>query len=427
MNNSISTKLSNPSTTATRSDAGGNWSLRPAEFVLPGHPDKLCDAIADALVAQARRRHPRALVGAEVAVHRNLVTLTGRIACPEAYKIDLTELVQNVYRTAGYGEDQDCPWNPDPKLLRVFSDLCLDDLVEGEDSFRELSDDQAICVGYANNLKATNHLPVEQWLVQRFGQRLHALRTLHPELLLGPDGKVLVVVRELDGSSLGDLERGSIGKPPSDSQWQIESVCCALQQRQHADSIALYRAVRNALSDELQHCAQILPGLSPELPDPMTVNGAGAFEVGGPEGDNGLSGKKLVADAYGPRVPIGGGAWSGKDFFKADRAGGLLARRLAKVIVHLGLAAEVTVTLGWFPGDRTARVLRVDVPPGCALSSCTGGGGAGDGVDLDRITGLIDLSLLRSGRDFAKADLLTLARWGHFSTPDLPWERIERL
>ena len=415
MNTSISTKPNNASTPSNISEASGKWSLRTAEFVLPGHPDKLCDAIADALVAQARRRHPRALVGAEVAVHRNLVTLTGRIACPEAYKIDLTELVQNVYRTAGYGEDQDCPWNPDPKLLRIFSDLCLDELVEGEDSFRELSDDQAICIGYANNLKATNHLPVEQWLVQRFGQRLHALRTLHPELQLGPDGKVLVVVREL----ASELSK--------DSRWQIESVCCALQQRQRADSIVLYRAVRNALTDELQHCARVLPGLSPELPDPMTVNGAGAFEVGGPEGDNGLSGKKLVADAYGPRVPIGGGAWSGKDFFKADRAGGLLARRLAKVIVHLGLAPAVTVTLGWFPGDRAARVLRVDVPPGCALNRGVGDGNAGYGVDLDRIAGLIDLSLLRSGRDFAKADLLTLARWGHFSNPELPWERIERM
>jgi S-adenosylmethionine synthetase len=140
-----------------------------------------------------------------------------------------------------------------------------------------------------------------------------------------------------------------------------------------------------------------------------------------------ISGKKLVADAYGPRVPIGGGAWSGKDFFKADRAGGLLARRLAKVIAHLGLAAEATVTLGWFPGDRTARVLRVDVPPGCALNPDVGGGGAGNGIDLDRIAGLIDLSLLRSGRDFAKADLLTLARWGHFSNPELPWERIDQL
>ena len=77
------------------------------------------------------------------------------------------------------------------------------------------------------------------------------------------------------------------------------------------------------------------------------MNGAGAFEVGGPDGDNCLSGKKLVVDAYGPRVPIGGGAWSGKDFYKADRAGGLHARRLAKFIVQAGLAVEATVTLQW--------------------------------------------------------------------------------
>src|SRR3546814_20461108 len=92
----------------------------------------------------------------------------------------------------------------------------------------------------------------------------------------------------------------------------------------------------------------------------LTVNGAGAFEVGGPEGDNGLSGKKLVMDAYGPRVSIGGGAWSGKDFFKADRAGGLHARRLAKLVVQLGLATEAIVTLNWFPGDREARILHIE-------------------------------------------------------------------
>ena len=82
------------------------------------------------------------------------------------------------------------------------------------------------------------------------------------------------------------------------------------------------------------------------------VKGAGAFEAGGQEGDNGRSGKKLVADAYGLRVPIDGGAWSGKDFLKADRAGGLYAGRVARIAVLLGLATEVQITLGWFPRGR---------------------------------------------------------------------------
>ena len=103
----------------------------------------------------------------------------------------------------------------------------------------------------------------------------------------------------------------------------------------------------------------------------LTVNGAGAFEVGGPEGDNGLSGNKLVVDAYGSRVPIGGGAWSGKDFFKADRAGGLHARRLAKLAVQLGLARQAQVMLGWFPGDRSARLLQATGDGGGHLISAS--------------------------------------------------------
>jgi S-adenosylmethionine synthetase len=161
--------------------------------------------------------------------------------------------------------------------------------------------------------------------------------------------------------------------------------------------------------------AATLPGLSPEVPEALTVNGAGAFEVGGPEGDNGLSGKKLVVDAYGPRVAIGGGAWSGKDFFKADRAGGLHARRLAKLAVKLGLAEEAQVTLGWFPGDRAARVLRIQTDQGEL-------GNAGALVDM------ADLTLSRSGERFSLPDALAeLARWGHFAAPSMPWEKFEPL
>jgi len=93
------------------------------------------------------------------------------------------------------------------------------------------------------------------------------------------------------------------------AEHRLERFRCSLQQREAADAIALHRAVRLAVEEELAGCE--LPGLSCALPDELFVNGAGAFEVGGTEGDNGLSGKKLVVDAYGPRVPIGGGAWPG--------------------------------------------------------------------------------------------------------------------
>jgi len=372
--------------------------LYPAEYIFPGHPDKLGDAIADALVEEAWRRDPRALVGVEVAVHRDHVYITGRVACPEATGIDVGSLVQAVYRTAGY----DAAWYPAPEQVQVVSNLCLGPLEDGEAEFRELSDDQAICIGYANALAATNHLPVEQWLAAEAARRLHRLRAEQPQLGLGPDGKVLVLVEERCDEA---------GDPVA---WSLRDFSCSLQQRIRSDEVALHRAVRIALEELLQGASVRLPGFSHALPEQLSVNGAGDFEVGGPEGDNGLSGKKLVVDAYGPRIPIGGGAWSGKDFFKADRAGGLHARRLAKTLVRLGLSREVTATLAWHPGDREARVIRlVD--------------GRNTVLRLDHPEALFDLSLRHSGTQLMSTELVEVARWGHFTNPRLPWERGGRL
>ena len=370
----------------------------PAEFVFPGHPDKLSDAIADALVEEAWRRDPRALVGVEVAVHRDHVYITGRIGCPEAAAIKVASLVQDIYRSAGYING----WYPAPEQVKVVSNLCLGPLEEGEAEFRELADDQAICVGYANALEATNHLPVEQWLVASIARRLYRLRDEHPHLNLGPDGKVMVIVEE---------QRDSAGIPVA---WWLREFSCSLQQAANADEVGLHRAVRLALQQVLQESSKVLAGLCEQLPDQLTVNGAGDFEVGGPEGDNGLSGKKLVMDAYGPRIPIGGGAWSGKDFFKADRAGGLHARRVAKTMVRLGLANEVTVTLGWHPGDRSARLISLV-------------NGDNDGLSLAKAASWFDLSLLLSGTSFMQGSLIEIARWGHFGGEHFPWETIRNL
>src|SRR5439155_17159820 len=112
----------------------------------------------------------------------------------------------------------------------------------------------------------------------------------------------------------------------------LRSFSASLQQAIEGSEVDLYREVRRSIGSILQECATLMDGFCPELPETFLVNGAGNFAVGGPEGDNGLSGKKLVVDGYGPRVSIGGGALSGKDFFKADRAGAILARRIAKAV-----------------------------------------------------------------------------------------------
>lgn len=212
-------------------------TLRPAEIVLPGHPDKLCDAIADRLVQAATRREPRALVGVEVAVHRDQVFLTGRIGCEGAAEIDIEGIVRDVYRSAGH----DAAHAPAPEQLEILSNLCLGPLEEGESEFREIADDQAICIGYANDLEATDQLPVEQWLARRLGRRLHALRLEQPELALGPDGKLLIVVREDAG--------------PEGRRWALVCFGCALQQSRRSDELALHRSrVRRNRHDEEWFC-----------------------------------------------------------------------------------------------------------------------------------------------------------------------------
>lgn len=362
-----------------------------SEFVLPGHPDKLCDAIADALVQEACRRHKRALCAIEVAIHRTSVFITGRIACTDAKLIPFDRIARDVLRSAGYGK----VWHPDPDDVRVEADLCLCPLHDDESEFRAVSDDQSIITGYAIDLPGTNYLPPEHWLAYRLSIALEKLRLRQPELLLGPDGKVTVIYEQ-------DNDRS-----------HVAGFSTSLQQKVNGPAIALHRAVLAALKTELIVATAAIPGFDPTIPVEVHVNGAGDFEVGGPEGDNGLSGKKLVVDAYGPRVPIGGGALSGKDFFKADRAGAILARRLAKQAMLAGAMRECTTTLAFLPGARQARLLSLR-------------NDSGEYLDCTRWSATSDLSLETIGDTYTWAhELIDVARYGHFTCPELVWEQSQ--
>jgi S-adenosylmethionine synthetase len=312
--------------------------LRPAEWVLPGHPDKLADAIADTLVQAAWERQREALCAIEVAVHRDAVYLTGRMACEGSDQIDIASLVRGVYASAGYGGH----WRPAPADLKVGGNLCIDTLTPGEERIRHISDDQSIVTGYAIDLPGIGFIPPEQWLARELARRL--FRLVFSPLGLCPDGKVLVVLEEAAENR------------------RLHSVSCSLLAE--IGDIELHRAVVEAIGDVVRELAGKLPGFNPKLPEDIVVNGSGTFAIGGPEGDNGLSGKKLLLDHYGPRVAIGGTALSGKDFWKPDRAGTLLARRLALAVVRSGVAAEATVQFATCAGDETPRLVRTTTPAG---------------------------------------------------------------
>ena len=320
--------------------------LRPAEWVLPGHPDRLADAVAERLVQAAFERDPMALCAIEVAVHRDRVYLTGRLACPGSRDLDLTALAREVYAAAGYG----ALWRPAPEELRVEGNLCLDELADGEAEARHLSDDQCIVTGYAIDLPGMEWLPPEQWLARELGRELTAV--VRGPLQLCPDGKLLVVLEEFPPSA-----------SPSKRSWRWRTVSASLLAPDEVDGIALHREVRARVQAVLRRARQALPGLQDAEPE-ILVNPGGSFHVGGPEGDNGLSGKKLLLDFYGPRVPIGGGALAGKDRHKPDRNCVRIAREVALAVVRTGVADEATVTAITLPGDEAPRILRIATPKG---------------------------------------------------------------
>lgn len=359
-----------------------------SEWVLPGHPDKICDRIADALVDAALALDPRALAGIEVAVHRNHVFVDGRIAAPGADQIAVTDIVRSVFCDLGYGGR----FAPDPDTLTIATDLCIGDFRPDERLIRSISDDQNVVTGFAEWNPATNHLPAAPFVARVIGEEFDRARDNRSEDF-GPDGKVLVVLSD-------------------DAKYRLEAVSFSVHHSEDVGTIEIVAFAKAVLTAALAK----LPWVSAEWTDGKTevlVNGAGDFAVGGPEGDNGLSGKKLVVDHYGPHIPIGGGALSGKDPHKVDRASALRARQIAKHLVLSGSATSALVHLAFAPGDEAPRWVEIQT----------------DGVSNPALAArwlpAYDLTLDGTFRDLdlGRIRWQELATHGHFFDPVLPWER----
>jgi len=397
--------------TAARS-ATGAVVPRVAEDVLPGHPDRLADAVAERLVDAMVEIDARALVGVEVAVFRGGVTITGRIAAGNRDATSMRRVpgairgeayVHRAYHRAGYrhawalrAEGFAGPGAREAgRVSRIAHDFEYGPLDAEERGIRTVSDDQNVIVGHACGSEATGWLPAEALAARRLREALFRLREEHDEEL-GPDGKVLIRLIEQSGRFRWDLCNVAI---------------------QHAPGVGferLHRLVLPALEAELGELDAALPGIAASWsPDRLRLNGGGDFSCGGPHGDNGLSGKKLVVDHYGPGVPIGGGALCGKDPHKVDRAGSLRARQLAVRLVRDAGAGEATVRLGFLPGLSEPAWLEAQVD--------------GSWWDADRVAGAVhvpDLSIAGTVQDLE----LTGVRWAEVASRGYfgegwPWER----
>jgi len=364
-----------------------------AEWVLPGHPDKLCDALADRIVGEVMRADPYGQCGIEAACAFDHVFVTGLVGFDRSTLPDIEERlaawVCETYRSAGYGGR----WDPLPERLQVdLRALRIEQRGSEWQELRHLSDDQCICVGYAQNTPQTDYLPGALWVARRIARALHTRQQAAPQGAIGPDGKVIVRGEEHD-----------------DGSFTPQSVSVSIHHAEDADWLGLRRHAHDALLDALGEGLSVGP-----LPD-LTVNAAGMFLCGGPTGDNGTTGKKLVMDAYGPGVPIGGGAWSGKDFHKPDRVGGLLARRLAVQCVQAGVGRRVRVQLEYRPNSALPESVnvcadgrQVPLPPEVQPVSTR---------DAAR-----EMIAELAGAGFAPLTAGQFARWGHLGVVGSWWE-----
>lgn len=356
-----------------------NDILRVAESVTPGHVDRCADAIAERLVEEAIIRFAGARCGIEVAVNADEVVLQGYVLTlppmddplfPRGYDIidfsspeDLNRVVHETLAECGYSGEHE-------QSLSVRSQLIVDDIEDDEQLNSILSDDQVIVVGHATPVDAHDNLPIETAAVRRAQRAAFECAIENPHLL-GPDGKLLLGIREREDNSA-----------------VVEFINLSIQHRVGVDYGELYQLLSKPIVDALNS----VEGL--EVPDDLwardfVINGRGEFTDGGVRGDTGLSGKKLVADLYGPRIPIGGGAICGKDQWKADRIGTFRARHLAvRLAAATGLGA--TTTLAWFPGEAEPRGVQAELSDGRVLSRhdishLTGVGNFSIGVAVDEL------------------------------------------
>jgi S-adenosylmethionine synthetase len=368
--------------------------LFTSESVTEGHPDKIADQISDAVLDAILAQDRRGRVACESLLTTGLVVVAGEITT--SCYVDVPELVRQVIKDIGY-VSSDHGFDCHTCGIVTAIDKQSPDIALGVD--KEGAGDQGLMFGYACQ-ETEELMPLPIMLCHRLVERLSQVRRAGTLPYLRPDGKSQVTVRYRDGEPVA-----------------VETVVVSTQ---HADQVGQDQ-IRN---DVIQHV--VLPVVPAALLDPDTVvyhiNPTGRFVTGGPMGDTGVTGRKIIVDTYGGSCPHGGGAFSGKDPTKVDRSGAYMARHVAKNIVAAGLASRAQVQVAYAIG----------VPEPVSIMIRTDGTGRVPEPRLEEI--------VRRHFDFrprAIIDYLDLRRpifrktaaFGHFGRldPDFTWERTNRV
>ena len=382
--------------------------LFTSESVTEGHPDKVCDAISDAILDALMEQDPMSRVACETATCTGFVLVTGEITT-KAY-VDIPKIVRDTVKEIGYNKSE---YGFDGNTCAVFTaiDEQSGDIAMGVDKAFEaknsMSDaeieaigagDQGMMFGYATN-ETEEYMPYPISLAHKLALQLTKVRKDGTLQYLRPDGKTQVSV-----------EYDENGKPK-----RLEAVVLSTQHDEDVTQEQIHEDIKKHVFDVI---------LPKELIDAETkffINPTGRFVIGGPHGDAGLTGRKIIVDTYGGYARHGGGAFSGKDCTKVDRSGAYAARYVAKNIVAAGLADKCEIQLSYAIGVAQPTSINVD----------TFGTGK---LDSERL-----VEIVREHFDLRPAGIIKMldlrrpiykqtSAYGHFGRNDLdlPWEKTDK-
>jgi len=388
-----------------------NSYLLTSESVTEGHPDKLCDKIADSILDALLAQDPESKVAVEVAISNQLVVLLGEVTS-EA-EVEFEEIVKKVLYEIGY-KDKETGF--DLNSCRIISNINpqssdigtgVNNALESRDKKQAIDEfdqqgagDQGIVFGFACN-ETTEYMPMPIYLAHQLTKQLAKTRHENKEDFLLPDGKAQVTIEYKND------------KPSS-----INNIIVSSQHKEHVNNdqledFIIKEIIQKSIPDSL------LDNTSSML---IHINPSGRFVIGGPLGDAGLTGRKIVVDTYGGSAKHGGGAFSGKDPSKVDRTGAYMSRYIAKNLVAAEIADKIEIQIAYGIGIANPIAINFD---------CFGT----NKIDLELIDTIIDQVFdCRPGAIIKKFDLKRpiysqLSSYGHFGRDDLtlPWENLDKI
>ncbi|MEH2236497.1 methionine adenosyltransferase [Nostoc sp.] len=398
--------------------------LFTSESVTEGHPDKICDQISDTILDALLTQDPSSRVAAEVVVNTGLVLITGEITTKA--NVNFVNLARKKIAEIGY-TNADNGFSANSTSVLLALDEQSPDIAQGVNTAQETREqdsdeqfdkigagDQGIMFGFASN-ETPELMPLPISLAHRIARRLAAVRKTGELPYLRPDGKTQVTVVYEDGRPVG-----------------IDTILISTQHTATIGEITDEAAVQAKIKQDLWS-AVVEPvfgdiDVKPNQETRFLVNPTGKFVIGGPQGDSGLTGRKIIVDTYGGYSRHGGGAFSGKDPTKVDRSAAYAARYVAKNIVAAGLADKVEIQLSYAIGVARPTSILVDT---------FGTGKVDEETLLELINqhfelrpaGIIhtfnlrNLPSERGGRFYQD-----VAAYGHFGRADLdlPWEQTDK-